>query len=360
MLEYFANSLLYSVLATAGTLLSGIPAAYALAKLRWRGQNLFFMLAWPRCCCRRRSPSCRCTAVGRLGLTGTLVPLIVPYFFFDAFCDLPAPPVLPHHSEGLLRRGQIDGCNEFQAMYRVLVPMTKPGIAAAGLFCFLYTWNDYFGPLLYIGENQDQLAALGGAGVLPRHAPGAVEHDDGRDRSRPGAGDRAVPVRAEVVRQGDHFHGSQRDETRCRRGRFHLHAGADRRDRRPAHQSGRRRDRARRPGRGAPGRRRPVQPAPARPRRSPGQGSHHQRSGGGCRRCVRRTVSAAGRRADARAAPTRRSRTSATASARRRPAPAGWRRRCARSRWCWTSPTGCARSPARTRGSSTSPTRSAS
>ena len=44
LLEYFGNSLLYSACATAGALLSAIPAAYGLAKLRWRGQNLFFML----------------------------------------------------------------------------------------------------------------------------------------------------------------------------------------------------------------------------------------------------------------------------------------------------------------------------
>ena len=85
LLEYFGNSLLYSGLATIGALLSAIPAAYALAKLRWRGQNLFFMLT---VAAMMLPPQVTVVPLYdlwvRLGLTGTLVPLITPYFFFDA------------------------------------------------------------------------------------------------------------------------------------------------------------------------------------------------------------------------------------------------------------------------------------
>ena len=46
----------------------------------------------------------------------------------------------------------MDDCSEFQALVRIIVPMAKPGIAATALFCFLFTWNDYFGPLLYTSD----------------------------------------------------------------------------------------------------------------------------------------------------------------------------------------------------------------
>ncbi|WP_103353281.1 carbohydrate ABC transporter permease [Amycolatopsis sp. CA-128772] len=156
LLEYFGNSLLYSALATAGALLSAIPAAYALAKLRWRGQNLFFMLT---VAAMLLPPQVTVVPLYdlwvRMGLTGTLVPLIVPYFFFDAFSIFLLRQFFLTIPKDYLEAAKIDGCNEFQAMYRVLIPMAKPGIAATAMFCFLFTWNDYFGPLLYTGEDQD-------------------------------------------------------------------------------------------------------------------------------------------------------------------------------------------------------------
>jgi len=48
---------------------------------------------------------------------------------------------------------KLDGCGEFMTMIRVIVPMAKPGIAAAAIFLFFAAWNDYYGPLLYTSEN---------------------------------------------------------------------------------------------------------------------------------------------------------------------------------------------------------------
>ncbi|RSD21772.1 carbohydrate ABC transporter permease [Amycolatopsis eburnea] len=156
LLSYFGNSLLYSAVATAGALLSAIPAAYGLSKLRWRGQNLFFMLT---VAAMLLPPQVTIVPLYdlwvRMGLTGTLVPLIVPYFFFDAFSIFLLRQFFLTIPKDYIEAAKIDGCNEFQAMYRVLIPMAKPGIAATAMFCFLFTWNDYFGPLLYTGENRD-------------------------------------------------------------------------------------------------------------------------------------------------------------------------------------------------------------
>ncbi|MGW7535631.1 carbohydrate ABC transporter permease [Amycolatopsis sp. NPDC054798] len=156
LLEYFGNSLLYSALATAGALLSAIPAAYGLAKLRWRGQNLCFMLV---VVAMMLPPQVTVVPLYdlwvRLGFTGTLVPLIVPYFFFDAFSIFLLRQFFLTIPKDYLEAAKIDGCNEFRVLTRVLIPMAKPGIAATAMFCFLFTWNDYFGPLLYTGENKD-------------------------------------------------------------------------------------------------------------------------------------------------------------------------------------------------------------
>ncbi|GAA1969746.1 carbohydrate ABC transporter permease [Amycolatopsis minnesotensis] len=156
LLTYFGNSLLYSGLATVGALLSAIPAAYALSKLRWRGQNACFMLT---VAAMMLPPQVTIVPLYdlwvRLGFTGTLVPLVVPYFFFDAFSIFLLRQFFLTIPKDYIEAAKIDGCTEFGAMVKVLVPMAKPGIAATAMFCFLFTWNDYFGPLLYTGENRD-------------------------------------------------------------------------------------------------------------------------------------------------------------------------------------------------------------
>lgn len=156
MLQYLLNSMTYSLLATLGVLLSAIPAAYALAKLRWRGQTWSFMAV---VAAMMLPPQVVVVPLFdmwvRVGLTGTLVPLIAPYFLFDAFSIFLLRQFFLTIPKDYLDAARIDGCSEFQVLYRVLVPMAKPGIAAAAMFCFLYTWNDYFGPLLYTAQVQD-------------------------------------------------------------------------------------------------------------------------------------------------------------------------------------------------------------
>ncbi|GLZ32840.1 sugar ABC transporter permease [Lentzea sp. NBRC 105346] len=157
LVRYLFNSMLYSLLATLGMLLSSIPAAYALAKLKWRGQNVVFLLVIGA---MMLPPQVVAVPLydtwSSLGLTGTLWPLIVPYFLFDAFSIFLLRQFMLTIPQSYVDAARVDGCTEFQALIRIIVPMARPGIAATALFCFLFTWNDYFGPLLYTSEVKDQ------------------------------------------------------------------------------------------------------------------------------------------------------------------------------------------------------------
>ncbi|SMD22729.1 carbohydrate ABC transporter permease [Lentzea albidocapillata] len=157
LFQYLINSLTYSLLATLGMLISSIPAAYALAKLKWRGRNVAFLLVIGA---MMLPPQVVAVPLydtwSSLGLTGTLVPLIAPYFLFDAFSIFLLRQFMLTIPQSYVDAARVDGCSEFQALVRIIIPMAKPGIAATALFCFLFTWNDYFGPLLYTGEVKDQ------------------------------------------------------------------------------------------------------------------------------------------------------------------------------------------------------------
>jgi multiple sugar transport system permease protein len=129
--------------------------AYALSRLKWRGRDLLFysvivaMLLPPQVIA---IPIYVLWA--HLHLTGTLWPLILPNLFGDAFSIFLMRQFLITIPQSYSDSARVDGASELQILLRVIVPMGKPGIAAAALFSFLNAWNDYFGPLLYTGENQ--------------------------------------------------------------------------------------------------------------------------------------------------------------------------------------------------------------
>jgi len=171
MLRYLTNSLLYSVLATGFMLLSSIPAAYALARLRWRGRNLVFL-----CVLVMMMLPPQVTVVpiyilwARWELTGTLWPLILPNLLGDAFSIFLIRQFLLTIPEEYADAARCDGCSELRVMVQIILPLAKPGIAAAALFMFFLTWNDYFGPLLYTGENANNWTlALGLANFRDLH-----------------------------------------------------------------------------------------------------------------------------------------------------------------------------------------------
>lgn len=155
MLGYFGQSLLYSLTATAGMLLSSIPIAYGLAKLKWKGRTWAFYLVIVAMMLPPQVIAVPMYVMwAKLGLTGTLWPLILPNFFGDAFSIFLLRQFLVAIPTSYLDSARIDGASEFGVLWRVVIPMARPGIAAAALFMFLRTWNDYFGPLLYTGENR--------------------------------------------------------------------------------------------------------------------------------------------------------------------------------------------------------------
>jgi multiple sugar transport system permease protein len=154
--RYLLNTLEYSVLATGFMLLSSIPAAYALAKLRWRGRNAVFLVI----ICMMLLPA-QITTVplylwwAHFGLTGTLWPLILPNLLGDAFSIFLLRQFMVTIPGEYLDAARIDGAGEWRTLLKVIVPMAKPGIAATAMFMFFSTWNDYYGPYLYTSENSN-------------------------------------------------------------------------------------------------------------------------------------------------------------------------------------------------------------
>ena len=156
MLKYFGNSLLYAVLATVFMLLSSVPAAYALARIRFRGSGLYFLAVIAMMLLPPQVTSVPLYVMwSHLGLTGSLWPLILPNLLGDAFSSFLLRQFLLTIPRDYTEAARLDGCGEVRTLWRVILPMARPGVAATSIFLFFHAWNDYYGPLLYTSENED-------------------------------------------------------------------------------------------------------------------------------------------------------------------------------------------------------------
>lgn len=154
--RYGLNTTIYAGLATIGLLLSSIPVAYALARLRWRGRNAVFLIVL---IAMMLPPQVTIVPVyvmwAKLHLVGSLWPLIIPNFLGDAFSIFLLRQFFLTIPEEYLDAARMDGCGELRILTSVVLRLAKPAIAAVALFSFLFCFNDFFGPLLYTAENAD-------------------------------------------------------------------------------------------------------------------------------------------------------------------------------------------------------------
>jgi multiple sugar transport system permease protein len=154
--RYALNSLIYGGLATIFLLVSSIPVAYALAKLRWRGREAAFLIVLVA---MLLPPQVTVIPVyvlwAKLHLVGSLWPLILPNLLGDAFSIFLLRQFFLTIPDEYLDAARVDGCGEFRILTTVVLRLTKPAIAAVALFSFLFCFNDFFGPLLYTGESPD-------------------------------------------------------------------------------------------------------------------------------------------------------------------------------------------------------------
>jgi multiple sugar transport system permease protein len=153
VIRYTRNTMMYAVLSSLGMLLSSVPAAYALARLRWRGRNVVFVLVIAMMLLPRQVTIVPLYLFWKeLNLTGTLWPLILPNWFGDAFSIFLLRQFFLTIPEEYADAARVDGAGEFRIMVTIVARMAKPALAAVLLFSFLFAWNDFFGPLLYTGE----------------------------------------------------------------------------------------------------------------------------------------------------------------------------------------------------------------
>jgi multiple sugar transport system permease protein len=161
---YLKNSLIIVSLVMVGTLFSATTAAYAFAKLRWRGRDKWFIIMLSTMMIPIQVILIPTYILySKIGWLGTRLPLIVPAFFGGgaAFYIFLLRQFYKGIPKELTESAIIDGATHFQIFIKIMLPLTKPAIITVALFTFMATWNDYFGPLIFLSNPDHWTLAIG-------------------------------------------------------------------------------------------------------------------------------------------------------------------------------------------------------
>ena len=161
-LRFFWNSLFYAGAVSLGTVLSSAAVGYGFACLRFPGRDLLFGLT----VCTMLIPAVvlfipTFVFFKYLGLLGTYVPLIGPAFLGHAFFIF----LLRQFFRGLPRElsdaARIDGAGEFRLFWQIMLPLVRTPLLVAAILSFLWTWHEFFGPLIYLADRSQYPLSLG-------------------------------------------------------------------------------------------------------------------------------------------------------------------------------------------------------
>lgn len=159
---YLRNTLIVTVPSVLGQLLSSSLVAYGFARVRWPGRNLVFVVVLATLMLPFQVTLIPLYIIFRqLGWIGTFAPLIVPNFFASAFDIFLLRQFFLGIPRELSDAARIDGCGHLRIYWRIVLPLAKPALATVALFEFLYNWNDFMGPLIYLQDNTMYTLSLG-------------------------------------------------------------------------------------------------------------------------------------------------------------------------------------------------------
>ena len=151
--RYAANSVFITSLSIIGGVLSSAYVAYGFAKLNFPGKDMWFTLMLAT----MMVPS-QITMIplfifySRLGWINTYYPFIIPSFLGSPFFIFLFRQFYLSIPNELSEAARLDGASDFTIWRKIFLPLTKPAMATTAIFLFMFSWNDFMGPLIYLHD----------------------------------------------------------------------------------------------------------------------------------------------------------------------------------------------------------------
>jgi multiple sugar transport system permease protein len=170
-LLYFRNTTVITVMTIIGTVLSSSLVAYSFACLRWRGRDALFIFVIATMMLPLQVIMIPLFVLFKeFGWLNTYKPLIVPAFLgggaFNIFLMRQFFLSLP---SDLFDAARIDGASEWRIYWGIALPLARPALVTVALLTFMFAWNDFLGPLIYLSDQSKNTLALGLALFTGQH-----------------------------------------------------------------------------------------------------------------------------------------------------------------------------------------------
>ena len=167
ILLWLRNSAVYAFLALAITLVTGIPAGYAMAMMDFRGRRTLLVITLVV----MLMPATTLVVplfleINEVHLVGSLWSVVLPFSFYPFGVYLTYIYFSTALPGTLLDAARIDGCSEFGAFRRVALPLAAPIIALVGFFSFVANWTNFFLPYVMLPQSGQYPAQVGIALLL--------------------------------------------------------------------------------------------------------------------------------------------------------------------------------------------------
>lgn len=159
--EFFRNSLFISAVASVGAVMSSALIAFGFARCRFK-----FKQFWFSCMMLTMMLPFQVIMVPqfilfqRIGWVGTYAPLIVPYFFGQAFFIFLIIQFIQGIPRDLDEAAKIDGCSIYGIFFRIILPLVVPALVTSAIFSFMWRWDDFLAALLYLNEPSKYTVSL--------------------------------------------------------------------------------------------------------------------------------------------------------------------------------------------------------
>jgi multiple sugar transport system permease protein len=151
---FFVNSLTLSLLCVVGNLAACSLTAFAFARLEFRGKGLWFALMLGTLMLPYQVTLIpQYVLFLKLGWVNTFLPLVVPkYLAADSFFIFLMVQFFRGIPRELDEAAQMDGCSPWRIYWKIMLPLSVPVLTTAAIFTFIFTWDDFFGPLIYLSD----------------------------------------------------------------------------------------------------------------------------------------------------------------------------------------------------------------
>ncbi len=170
----YLNSFLIAALSTVGTLFTSSLAAFAFAKIRFKGSKPIYGLFIATLMIPGQVTMLPLFMMfAKIGWTNSFLPLIVPGVMINTYGVFMLRSFIVSIPNGLLEAAEIDGCGWFGKYFKIILRLIKPALVTLGLFTFIGSWNNYMGHLIYLSDERLTTIPLLIAGLKETHMTGA-------------------------------------------------------------------------------------------------------------------------------------------------------------------------------------------